>query len=121
VIKLAQWVGSRFAERQYVQAVQSLRIGKPKTILDVGGSSGLLARKILAHVGQCEYHVLEIDQASVKQGHALNPSLHYTRADVEACPFGAQMFDLVICKDVLHHCANPGKAVAEIRVLLTGV
>jgi SAM-dependent methyltransferase len=113
--KFANLIASAYTYRQYGAAVEGVRIGRPRTILDVGGSSGSLARKILAQIGDCEYYILEIDAESVNEGKRRNPRMHYALADVEACPFGDEAFDLVICKDVLHHCSDPRRAVTEIR------
>lgn len=113
--KLAEIIGDLFARRQYNQIIRNVYWGKPKTILDVGGSSGTLARKIKRRLGKVNYNILEMKEESIKKGKKRNPFINFIQGNAEDMPFKKNEFDLAICKDVLHHCENPKKAIKEIK------
>ena len=113
--KLGGILGDLFARRQYKTLVKGLYLGNPKNILDVGGSSGNLAREIKKNLKNISYLVLDINPQAIKKGVKNNPNLKFILGDAEEIPFKDKEFDLVICKDVLHHCENPKKAVKEIK------
>ncbi len=113
--KLAGFVGNLFAKRQYKTIADNLYLGNPKNILDVGGSSGTLAKKIKKKLKNIPYFVLDINQEAINKGKKNNPDLKFILGNAEKMPFKDKEFDLVICKDALHHCENPEKAVKEIR------
>tara|TARA_Y100000310_G_scaffold221576_1_gene223164 strand:+ start:19660 stop:20238 length:579 start_codon:yes stop_codon:yes gene_type:complete len=113
--KLAGFIGDLFAKRQYKNMVDKIYFGNPKKILDVGGSSGILAKKIKKKLGNVDYSVLEINQEAIKRGERNNTGIKFILGNAEKMNFKDNEFDLVICKDVLHHCENPEKAVDEIK------
>jgi len=45
--RLARFIGDSFAKKQYKSLLNQIYLGNPKTILDIGGSSGILATQIL--------------------------------------------------------------------------
>lgn len=47
-----------------------------------------------------------------------NPAVTYFTARGEAIPFATDIFDLVICNNVLDHVVNPQKVLREIRRVL---
>tara|TARA_Y100000034_G_scaffold86681_1_gene103922 strand:- start:409 stop:1014 length:606 start_codon:yes stop_codon:yes gene_type:complete len=113
--KLAGFIGSLFAKRQYKNMVKEIYFENPKKILDVGGSSGILAKKIKKELGDVDYSVLEINREAIKIGKKNNPGIKFILGNAENMPFKNKEFDLVICKDVLHHCSNPKKVINEIK------
>jgi len=113
--KLAGHIGNLFAKRQYKTIVDNLYLGNPKNILDVGGSSGTLSKKIKKKLKNIPYFVLDINQEAINKGKKNNPKIKFILGNAEKMPFKDKEFDLVICKDALHHCENPEKAVKEIK------
>ncbi len=104
-----------FMRRQYKQMIKDLDIGSPKSILDIGGGSGTFANMLRKKVPNVPYTILETDLEEIKKGSKKNPEIKFIKGDVERLRLKSKSYDLVICKDVLHHCKNPKKAVREIK------
>jgi SAM-dependent methyltransferase len=57
--------------------------------------------------------VAEPDEA-VQRAEQRDPRVRYELADVESLPWPAQHFDLVLCKESLHHTARPVRGLYEM-------
>lgn len=104
-----------YMNRQYKKMIKGLPIKNPKRVLDVGGSSGIFAKNFRKFIEVNEYFLLDIDENKLEEGKEKNQGIIFLKGDVQNLPFPAKSFDLVICKDVLHHCENPSKGVSEIK------
>jgi ubiquinone/menaquinone biosynthesis C-methylase UbiE len=100
--KIAEFIGNQFAKRQYNIIIKNISWKNPKNILDVGGSSGILANKIIKMFPLCEYTLIDIDKEAMKKGKKKNPKIKFLFGNIEKTHFKKNEFDLVICKDVLH-------------------
>tara|TARA_Y100000296_G_scaffold87157_1_gene130136 strand:- start:591 stop:1172 length:582 start_codon:yes stop_codon:yes gene_type:complete len=114
--KLAEFIGNLFSRRQYKNMVKKINFGKPYNVLDVGGSSGFFAREVFKKLPKkCEYTIIDVNEKSLNSGKKRFPNFKFKLEDAEKMNFKDNEFDLVICKDVLHHCKNPEKAINEIK------
>jgi 2-polyprenyl-3-methyl-5-hydroxy-6-metoxy-1,4-benzoquinol methylase len=87
--------------------------GAPKTVLDVGGSSGYLSRE-LADNG-ADVVVIDIDPDAVADARreGINAyAVDITRQDPPGRP---GQYDAVLCGDVLEHLADPAAAIRRLR------
>lgn len=113
--RIAEIIGDLYTKRQYNKIIKGVNFGSVKKILDVGGSSGNLARKILRKFKDVDYTILDVKEESLIKGKKKNPGVKFVLGDAENMPFEDKSFDLVICKDVLHHCNNAKKVIREIK------
>jgi len=97
--------------RQYKKIVLQIDLKNPKKILDVGGGDGTLSNSIKNKLKNANFTILDLNKIKIKK----DPHIKFIQENAEKMPFKINEFDLVICKDVLHHCKNPEKAVKEIK------
>jgi len=100
-----------FKRRQYKKIVNKISLGKPKTILDVGGGDGMLSSFIQDKLSDVDITILEKESCLAKKCFGMK----FVEGDIENLNFNDNDFDLVICKDVLHHCRDKEKAVNELK------
>ena len=62
-------------------------------------------------IGKARFTLLDIEDFNVKE----KLGIKFIKGNAEKIPFRTKEFDLVICKDVLHHCQNPKRAIREIK------
>lgn len=89
-------------------------------VLDVGVSTGLIAREVARH---SQWMVgLDIDLPALRFAASLEDSpLHLVVADGLHVPFSDSAFDVVICAHIYEHVPDPHRLMAEIhRVLRPG-
>jgi 2-polyprenyl-3-methyl-5-hydroxy-6-metoxy-1,4-benzoquinol methylase len=106
-----------FGTDPYAAHQRLLRLcGSPRTVLDVGGSSGYLGRE-LARRG-AEVVVIDNDPEAVAGASQAGMDAHVvdiTRQDPPGRPGG---YDVVLCGDVLEHLADPAAALRRLRPLV---
>jgi ubiquinone/menaquinone biosynthesis C-methylase UbiE len=88
-------------------------IGQPATFLDAScGESRLLLRAQKAGATVCVGNDVSWSQIELLLGD-LSPDLRYkiafTNHNIVALPFKANVFDVAICKDTLHHLGSPAE------------
>ncbi len=87
---------------------------EPGTVLAVGaGSREALALAELPFERVVLSGVAEPD-AAVQEAVARHPRLVYELANAEALPWASRSFDLVLCKEALHHLARPVQGFYEL-------
>lgn len=96
--------------RQCIAAIDAVLGGMTGAkVLDAGCGNGFLARRI-----QQRHPTLEIISLDIIQPAADFPGVFCCGA-LDALPFQAATFDLVICSHALEHCLDAGKVVEELK------
>lgn len=102
------------------EALEHIKFRKAK-ILDIGTGPGLLAKEFALR--SKEFGVVGIDFSPIaiklarKNCRGLK-NVNFLVGNAYQLPFPNKSFDMVLCKDTLHHFSNPKKALKEmIRVL----
>jgi SAM-dependent methyltransferase len=98
-----------------------LEFGPDSAILDVGSGLGNLARRVAAAAPAGEVWGVEHSAAQLARAAADRPNLHFVQADAHALPFPDGRFDVVYCRYLLEHVADPAGVLREMgRVLRPG-
>ena len=90
--------------------------GGPSDVLDVGCSSGYLARP-LTEAG-ARVVGLELDPAAAAEARSVCADVVVGDVESMELPFESGSFDVVVCGDVVEHLRSPGEALARLRPLL---
>ena len=99
-------------ERRFLEAIESL-VRPGDRVLDAGCGSGRLFTYDLR--GRASL-IVGVDLSSDV---AQNPNIDRAlRASLAALPFASEAFDLIICKHVLEHLAEPDSALRELARVL---
>ena len=99
------------ARTQLLHAVLGEFVGSPSRVLDVGSADGPSVGWMR---GAHTRIAMDIDPRGLVAGEGIQGS-------VERLPFRDEVFDVVAAFDVVEHCADEGRALAEIaRVLVPG-
>lgn len=107
----------------YYTRLQSVleEIGKPQRILNVGCGDGLFDRYLKKKVPQMAS--VDINRDDVVMARKLNPesAVFYGLACVENLPFLGNIFDCIICVDVIEHVLDDATGLREmVRCLKPG-
>jgi len=88
----------------------------PRRALDVGCSSGYLARPLAEHgvrvVG------VELDRDAADDARAVCEDVVVGDVETMELPFDTGSFDVVVCGDLIEHLRDPGSAMARLRPFL---
>jgi SAM-dependent methyltransferase len=99
-------------ERRFREAIESL-VRRGDRVLDAGCGSG---RLFTYDLRGCASLIVGVDLTSDV---AQNPNIDRPlRASLTALPFASETFDLIICKHVLEHLAEPESAFRELARVL---
>lgn len=100
--------------------LRALRVDSVKNVLEVGCGCGTDA----IHVLDCSLHVVGVDVSinsrALKEGMTLlsdskKARLSFLLSDAEYLPFQDNQFDIVLCKDLLHHVPTPETTLREMK------
>lgn len=88
----------------------------PREVLEVGCGTGALARRLAAEHPGARITGIDLDPARVAQAQAqaAPPNLRFERGDFGRLPAEDGAFDLVFCRFVLAHVADPTPALREL-------
>jgi ubiquinone/menaquinone biosynthesis C-methylase UbiE len=90
-------------------------------VLEVGSGLGLLAARVAARVPGGRVTGLEFSPAQLARAPRGVPNLTFIQSDAHALPFPDASFDLVYCRYLLEHVADPLQVLREAwRVLKPG-
>ena len=106
-------------ERPYGGHARLLRLtleGRPKDVLDVGCSSGYLARP-LTEAG-VRVVGIELDPDAAAEARSVCEQVVVGDVETTKLPFEPRSFDVVLCGDVVEHLRNPEATLARLRPLL---
>lgn len=102
--------------------LQFVRVRTTDKILDVGSGLGNFASRVASEVIHGE--VVGIERSEAQLARALQksqPNLRFQAGDAHALPFEAGEFDVVYCRYLLEHVADPVRVLQEMhRVLKPG-
>jgi len=87
-------------------------------VLEVGSGLGLLAREVAARTPQGEVIGIEYADAQLARAPRDVPSLRFLQGDAHHLPFAEAQFDVVYCRYVLEHVADPALVLREMRRVL---
>lgn len=121
--RIALFYNKAFQDKaHYQQMYEFVRapLNKDMHVLEIGTSTGMIAREIAAKVQHVE--ATDASPKMIAQANAIaHPqNIQYSVADVFKLPYDSGVFDCVIIANVLHIIPNPENALEEIyRVLKT--
>jgi 2-polyprenyl-3-methyl-5-hydroxy-6-metoxy-1,4-benzoquinol methylase len=90
--------------------------GSGKRVLDVGCSSGYLARPLVA--AGCTVVGIERDAAAAEVARAVCESVLVGDVETMDLPLEPGSFDVVLCGDLIEHLRNPEAFLVRVRPLL---
>ncbi|MEX2026589.1 MAG: methyltransferase domain-containing protein, partial [Pirellulaceae bacterium] len=94
--------------------VEFLRVQPGMRVLEVGSGLGILAAEVAAAAEGVE--VIGLERSSEQIAAATSaPRVHYVQGDAHELPFADGSFDLVYCRYLLEHVANPVRVLSEMR------
>lgn len=91
-------------------------VGSGKRVLDVGCSSGYLARPLAAN--GCTVVGLELDPAAAEEARSVCEDVLVGDVETMQLPFEERSFDVVLCGDLVEHLRDPEAFLARVRPLL---
>lgn len=90
--------------------------GSPSHVLDVGCSTGDLARRLVERgsivVG------IELNEQAAAEARAVCEDVLIGDVETMELPFGPKSFDVVMCGDIVEHLRQPGDFLERVRPLL---
>ena len=104
------------ARRHRAHAKLLAAVGTGRRVLDVGCSSGYLARP-LAERGNTIVGI-ELDPEAAREAEAFCERVLVGDVETMELPLEAASFDVVLCGDVVEHLRDPEAALARLRPLL---
>jgi len=104
------------ARRHRAHAKLLAAVGTGRRVLDVGCSSGYLARP-LAERGNTIVGI-ELDPEAAREAEAFCERVLVGDVEIMELPLEAASFDVVLCGDVVEHLRDPAAALARLRPLL---
>ena len=91
-------------------------VGSEKRVLDVGCSSGYLARPLAAR--GCTVVGLELDPDAAEEARAVCEEVLVGDVETMELPFGLGSFDVVLCGDLIEHLRDPETFLRRVLPLL---
>lgn len=90
----------------------------PRRTLDVGCGEGFVLRALGGAVG--EAHACDLSESAVAACRAAVPGVQAQVASATELPYEDDVFDVVICLEVLEHLDDPARAVRELARVSRG-
>lgn len=95
-----------------------LGVKETDAVLEVGSGLGILAGEVAARAREGVVWGVEYSAAQLSEAKGGATNLRLVRGDAHALPFGDERFDLVYCRYVLEHVADPLRVLREMRRVL---
>jgi len=120
--------GTQGAEQRRLAALNALtnpsfreflKLGEARSVLEVGSGLGILTREVARSNPRAEIVGVEYlrEQLMKTDGHG-EPNLRFVQGDAHRLQFEDAGFDVVYCRWLLEHVADPGAVVREMRRVL---
>jgi 2-polyprenyl-3-methyl-5-hydroxy-6-metoxy-1,4-benzoquinol methylase len=91
-------------------------VGAGKRVLDVGCSSGYLARPLVER--GCTVVGIERDPDAAEVAREVCTEVHVGDVEVMALPFESNSFDVILCGDLVEHLREPEQFLVRVRRFL---
>jgi 2-polyprenyl-3-methyl-5-hydroxy-6-metoxy-1,4-benzoquinol methylase len=91
-------------------------VGSGKRVLDVGCSSGYLARHLVER--RCTVVGIEYDEAAAGEARTVCERVLVGDVETMELPFEPGSFDVVLCGDLIEHLREPERFLERVRPLL---
>jgi SAM-dependent methyltransferase len=98
--------------------LQYLALSSADRVLEVGSGLGLLANEAAQHAPQGCVIGVEFAPEQIGSARVLQANVAFTRGDGRHLPFAEGHFDVVYCRYVLEHVADPVTVLREMRRVL---
>jgi SAM-dependent methyltransferase len=86
-----------------------------RSILDAGCGEGFVLDMLLRSCSDLQVAVgIDIDTDALRRGTRLSPQIPFMRADILHLPHPTDLFDVVVCTEVLEHLETPDVALKEL-------
>jgi 2-polyprenyl-3-methyl-5-hydroxy-6-metoxy-1,4-benzoquinol methylase len=106
-----------FNERPYGGHERLLALaGTPRRVLDVGCSSGDLARRLVER--GASVIGIDTDEQAAAEARAVCEQVLVGDVETMELPFPDESFDLVLCGDLIEHLHDPERFLSRIRPLI---
>lgn len=107
----------RWHIQQFLDALaQLVEATQPQTVLDVGCGEGFVAAFLKKRMP--ETHITGVDLSETALAYArqhFGQCATFQQADIYQLPFPDQVFDTVVCSEVLEHLDDPDRAMRELK------
>lgn len=101
--------------------IRFLSLHGDETALEIGSGLGILAADVAALLPRGRITGLEFSRDQLARSPAATPNLSFIQGDAHSLPFPDASFDLVYCRYLLEHVADPARVLREaLRVLRPG-
>lgn len=92
---------------------------RPAKILDVGCASGWFLSEVSGNFPKADCHGVDLYKEAVSYGSKRYKKLKLRQSDAHKLPYGDNLFDTIICCEVLEHVENPKQVLIEIGRVIT--
>lgn len=90
----------------------------PENILDVGCASGWFISEISKKNPQARCIGIDVYDKAIIYAKGKYPHIKFQTADAHHLPFKDNMYDVIVCTEVLEHVDNPKNVLKEIKRVL---
>jgi 2-polyprenyl-3-methyl-5-hydroxy-6-metoxy-1,4-benzoquinol methylase len=104
-----------FYERFVQQLVACITVIAPRTVLDVGCGKGVVTYAARQQLPQLTITGVDINRTGLVTAQQLNPGYDVVAGDIHLLPFPDNLFDLIVCTEVLEHLECPHLAITELQ------
>ena len=107
---------NRLTNRSFIDF---LALADARSILEIGSGLGILTEQVADLVPDREVWGIEYSPEQLAAARARRrPNLHFIQGDAHRLPFKDERFDVVYCRYVLEHVANPLHVLREMHRVL---
>ena len=98
--------------------VEFLELRPDSVVLEVGSGLGILAGDVAARTPRGEVIGIEYSAEQLAAAHVTRPNQRFEQGDAHRIPFDGARFDVVYCRYLLEHVADPVQVLREMRRVL---
>jgi len=92
----------------------------PIKLIDIGCGDGYLLKEIAKDFPQIDLFGIDLSENRVETAKKFVPRAVFKTGDAQDVPFKDETFDIVVCSEVIEHCPDDMKVLAELyRILKT--